>query len=304
MPAIPKKSSTVILTRANPDNGFEVLLLKRNDNSKFMGGNYVYPGGKVDAEDSDENLISAGMALFPLKSSILFEDLLSVEECLAYRVAAIRELFEEAGILLAYKENGALFCPEDNDEKKRFNEYRSSLYGGGIRFAEMLNKEKLTPAFDRLSYFAHWLTPEISPVRFIARFFIANLPEGQEAIHDDMEIIHSVWLSAREALSENLKGNVFLSPPTLKTLEEISYYNTTEELFDSLKDQDIKQVLPVNIKVNGVNIIVFPCDPEYKIFKEGKIPDAFNHGRRVALEGYTTRVVFTDGRWLPYNRAD
>ena len=155
-PTVPQAAATVLLVRDSKDEGIEVFLVERASKANF-GGAFVFPGGKVDPEDGLDNMeeITTGSSDQYL-SNILGEE----KGGLAYWVACIRECFEEAGILIAFRQDGSTFDPSDSDERQRFMEYRNRLNAGEAVLEEMCKKEKLTLATERLAYLAHWITPK------------------------------------------------------------------------------------------------------------------------------------------------
>ena len=155
-------------------------------------------------------------------------------DLLGYRIAAIRELFEEAGVLLAHRTDGTPFRLSDDAERKRFSEYRKKLNTAEITLLELAVHENLLLALDRLHYYTHWITPEANPVRFDTRFFVARHPSGQEASPDLKETTDGIWIAPRPALEANVQGTVPLSPPTLKTLEDVARFDTLDAFFELL----------------------------------------------------------------------
>lgn len=303
MATIPKKASTVILLRDKEPGGLEVFLLKRHEKSSFMGGNFVYPGGRVDREDGSLEICSFSKGVTFDEAQKIFAATTSPEESFAYWIAAIRELFEEAGVLLAYDQKGNLFQIKNREEQEKWLQYRESLQKGKISICEMAQREKLLFALDQLHYYAHWITPEARSERFDTRFFLARHPEGQEASYDQKETTEGVWLSPQKALEGNLKGEVVLSPPTLKTLEDLSQFNIIDEIFNSLKQKDIRPTLPVLTKISSGLLIVFPWDPEYDLFHRGETPAPIDPGRPSRSDDHTTRLLLKEGIWLPYCRT-
>jgi 8-oxo-dGTP pyrophosphatase MutT (NUDIX family) len=300
MTAIPKKAATVILLREGKPEGFEIFLLKRHEKSSFMGGNFVYPGGRVDREDGSLETCSLCSGVTPEGAFQLFGKALPSDECLAHWVAGIRELFEEAGVLLAYDQQGKSLHLTNPTDKERFLSYRDLIHEGKMSICQLAQEEKLLFALDQLHYYAHWITPEARSERFDTRFFLAFHPAGQEASHDQRETTIGVWLSPRKALEENSGGEVALSPPTLKTLEDLSRFKKMDEVFASLKTEAIRPILPVLTKVMDEALILFPWDPEYNIFKKGEIPKQIDHGRPSRPEDNTTRLILRKGYWIPY----
>jgi len=302
MTVVPKKAATVILLRNREPGGFDVFLLKRHAKSSFMGGNYVYPGGRVDLDDGSLEICSLSKGMTLEKSQKTLGDTFSPEESFAHWVAAIRELFEEAGVLLAYDQNGKLFQPRNQDERDKFLLYRKLLQEGKINICEIAQKEDLLFALDQPHYYAHWITPEAQSQRFDTRFFLTRYPSGQEASHDEKETTAGIWITPKKALEENLKGDVILSPPTLKTLEDLSRFKSIEDIFHSLKEEDIQPILPILTNISNDPVIIFPWDREYEIFQKGEIPSPINRGRPSQPSDNTTRLLMVGNRWVSYSR--
>jgi 8-oxo-dGTP pyrophosphatase MutT (NUDIX family) len=301
--AIPRKAATVILLRERDPDAFEVFLLKRHEKSSFMGGNFVYPGGRIDHEDGSLETCSLCRGVTPGEAHTMLGPFLSPEECLAHWIAAVRELFEEAGVLLASDRAGNLLQFDGPAIQTRFSAYREQLQKGQLTICRMAREEGILLALDRLHYYAHWVTPEAQPQRFDTRFFLACHPLAQEASFDQRETTAGVWLTPRQALRGNLQGEVALSPPTLKTLEDLSRFQRMEDIFRSLDQVPIEPILPVLSNVSGEAVILFPWDPEYGLFQRGEIPSPPDHGRLSGEDDHTTRVVLRQGRWLPYCRS-
>ena len=304
MSPIPKKATTVILLRGNDPIGFEVFLLKRHEKSSFMGGNFVYPGGRVDREDGSLELCSFSKGITLEKAQTILGGAVSPEESFSYWIAGVRELFEEAGILFAYEQMGNLLQIKNQQEQEKFSNYRIQLQKEKLTICQIIQEEKLLLALDQMHYYAHWITPEARSERFDTRFFLACYPPGQEASHDRKETTAGVWLTPQKALEENLKGEGLLSPPTLKTLEDLSRFVSIEEVLNSLKEKEIKPILPILTKISSGTLIVLPWDPEYQIFQRGENPVHLDHGRPSQLGDNTTRLLMKEGRWLPYCRID
>ena len=213
-PTIPQPAATVLLVRDTQDDGIEVFLIERAAKTNF-GGAYVFPGGKVDLEDSSSEIseICQGVSDEDASSALGIE-----KGGLAYWAAVIRECFEEVGILLAYRKDGSNFDPKDESENDRFMNYRKRLNDGEKVLAEMCESEDLFLASDRLAYLAHWITPKIEKRRYDTRFFIAQAPEGQEGIHDGSESVNSIWIKPEEALKQFEEGKLLMIMPTIKNL--------------------------------------------------------------------------------------
>ena len=304
MAPIPKKAATIILLREKKPKGFEVFLLKRHEKSSFMGGNFVYPGGRVDPNDGSPQMSICCKGMTPEEAQQILGTSISPEESLAHWIAGIRELFEEAGVLLAYDPKENLFRFEDPMQQERFSRYRDLIQKGNLNLLQLAQEEKISFALDQLYYYAHWITPEARSERFDTRFFLACHPSGQEASYDQRETTAEAWLTPRIALEQNLMGEVILSPPTLKTLEDLSRFDTVEEVISSLKKNEIRPILPILTKVSDETFLVFPWDPEYEIFKRKEVPAKLDHGRPSQRGDNTTRLILKKKEhWLPYCRT-
>ncbi len=302
MTVVPKKAATVILLRNKETGGFDVFLLKRHEKSSFMGGNYVYPGGRVDRDDGSLEICSLSKGMTLEEAQKILGGTFSPEEGFAHWVAAIRELFEEAGVLITYDQKGNLFQVRNREEQEKLLHYRKLLQEGKTNIYEIAQKEDLLFALDQLHYYAHWITPEAQSQRFDTRFFLTRYPPAQEASHDQKETTAGIWITPKKALEENLKGEVILSPPTLKTLEDLSRFRGIDEIFHSMKREDIQPILPILTKISDHPLLVFPWDPEYEIFQRGQIPSPINHGRPSQPGDNTTRLLMVENRWMPYSR--
>jgi len=262
-PTIPQPAATVLLVRDTQDDGIEVFLIERAAKTNF-GGAYVFPGGKVDLEDSSSEIseICQGVSDEDASSALGIE-----KGGLAYWAAVIRECFEEVGILLAYRKDGSNFDPKDESENDRFINYRKRLNDGEKVLAEMCESEDLFLASDRLAYLAHWITPKIEKRRYDTRFFIAQAPEGQEGIHDGSESVNSIWIKPEEALAQFEQGKLLLIMPTIKNLESICGYNNTKELLEeknSINPYDIATIEPKFFMEDGKMVGLMPGDEGYE----------------------------------------
>ena len=300
MVAIPKKASTVILLREIKPEGFEIFLLKRHEKSSFMGGNFVYPGGRVDHGDGHTEVCAHCKGLSPEEAHRILGRSLPPDESIAHWVAGIRELFEEAGVLLAYDQTGQVLSFKNSIDQERVLKCRGSLQKGALTLLQIAQEERVFFALDQLHYYAHWITPEARSERFDTRFFLTCHPEGQEATYDQKETTLGVWLTPKQALEENLKGTTALSPPTLKTLEDLSRFTSVAEVFKALRKAEIQPILPVLTKIKDETLLIFPWDPEYGIFQKGEVPEKVDHGRPSLPEDNTTRLILKKGYWIPF----
>ncbi|HYC49212.1 MAG TPA: hypothetical protein VED01_27355 [Burkholderiales bacterium] len=255
VPALP--AATVTLVR-DTHAGMEVLMLQRNYQSGFMPGMFLFPGGALDPGDADPAVLSRCPGLDDAAASAALG---LASGGLAYWAAAIRESFEEAGVLLAYDGAGALVNPGDAHHVERYTRYRDELNAGKAALGPMLECEALTLAVDRLTYFSHWITPETAPRRYDTRFFVAVAPEGQEALPDNVEAIHHVWVDPAEAVARYRSGEYKMRTPTIRTLELFAAHETTDTLIAALRERrDIPAILP-RISRDGKRLL--PGDAGY-----------------------------------------
>ena len=255
VPALP--AATIALVR-DTAQGVEVLMLQRNHQSGFMPGMFLFPGGAVDAGDRDAAVAARCMALDDDAASAALG---LAHGGLAYWAAAIRESFEEAAVLLAYGEGGALVNPREPQRAERFDEYRRRLNAGEQDLGVMLETEALTLAVDRLTYFSHWITPVNAPRRYDTRFFVAIAPEDQEAAPDNVEAIHHVWVNPAQAVERYRSGEYKMRTPTIRTLEQFASYASADALIAGLRAQKkIPAMLP---RIGPAGERLLPGDPGY-----------------------------------------
>ena len=254
----PVPAATVTLVR-DSDDGLEVLMLQRNFQSGFMPGMHVFPGGALDESDYSQEACARCVGLDdPAASSILKLE----RGGLAYWVAAIRESFEEAGILLACDARGDMVALSEPAGIERFRVHRDALNAGEQEFIALLAREHLRLAADRLVYFSHWITPLGAPRRYDTRFFIARMPNAQDALHDNLETIGHVWVRPRTALEAHGSGKFNLRTPTLRTLELFARFAAVDDLIAAMRAQhEVPAILP-RIAKDGRRLL--PGDPGYE----------------------------------------
>lgn len=260
MPVQPKEASTLILMRRRSGNagGFEVLMVRRDRKSKFVPDAYVFPGGILDEGDGSEHLEKLCTGLTASRALGILEACPSREIALGSWVAAIRETFEEVGILLAYRPDGTPFAPSVDGEAERLRSHRLSLIQGRTSFAEIVEREGLTLACDRIHYFSHWITPEFLPLRYDVRFFLAEAPDRQEALHDGVELTENVWRTPGEILEDARRGRFNMVLPTLLTIEELNRHRTLEDALRSTRHKVIEGILTRMQEEDGVLVEYTP----------------------------------------------
>ncbi len=231
-PVLPKKASTIILVRPEAGGGFEILLTLRPADMDVLGGFYVFPGGTIEEKDCAEEMLRRcrGLSLEQARQTLGNE--LSPELSVGHSVAAVRELFEEVGILFSVTENGAPPDLRQDNLQNRLAEKRKSLVAGAIDFRRLLESEGLYCDLSRPVYFWHRVTPEERAFRFDTRFYLAKLPADQSPLVCSEEVAESLWLTPRRALDRSQKDGLALLPPTIATLRSLAGVGSWQNLRD------------------------------------------------------------------------
>jgi 8-oxo-dGTP pyrophosphatase MutT (NUDIX family) len=257
-----RDAATVMLVRDRPEGGMEVFMLRRNLNSDFVGGAYVFPGGAVDEADRHADLEAICEGRSDDQASIL----LGVDKGgLAYWVAAIRECFEEAGVLLATEaDTNEVISFKDPETAERFSRHRKAVDSGEARLLEICEREGLQLAVDQIHYFSHWITPVGPPRRYDTRFFVTAAPPEQVPLHDDRETIANTWIAPQEALDRHAAGEFEIIFPTIKNLEAIARFEKSADLLAAAAAiEEVPTILPrITTDGHGVRILL-PGDPGY-----------------------------------------
>jgi len=277
--ANPRPAATVVVMRDSAA-GPEVFLVRRHEDTAFMGGAHVFPGGRVDAADGDgddswcDGIAHAVRQLGELPRT----------EATAYHVAAARELFEEAGVLLARKAGGDFVSLAGAEEHRRLKHDRSGVHGRTIALRAVVARERLRLALDALVLFAHWVTPPIDTRQFDTRFFMTRVPAHQTPAHDETETTHSAWLRPADAIAQATSGHIVLPPPTWTTLRELEPFASVEAALAWARRRRIVRRMPAMLEEDGRRVLLLPGDPNH--------PDP--PGDDPPME---TRFVLLDGRW-------
>jgi 8-oxo-dGTP pyrophosphatase MutT (NUDIX family) len=271
-PIPPSPAATLVLLRDRAPDGVETLLIQRHARSKFAAGDYVFPGGKVEPDDVPADVERRCRGLTAEEAALRLGGGLSPRDALGYWIGAVREAFEEVGVLLAYARNGELVSLA-RENRARFAAHRAACQESNQAFFVMLRAEELTLATDRLTYFAHWITPEENPIRFDTRFFAAVAPAGQEATADGREIVDVRWLTPAEAIEALRRREISLRSPTVKNLEVIAAGGragagskpgpTAGEVVASLHGRPVPTIRPRIVQVEGRPVAVLPGDPRW-----------------------------------------
>lgn len=268
-PVVPRDAATVILLREEEPRGFSVFMVRRHDKAGFMAGAYVFPGGTLDREDASLSLLSRVVGRGSSDAArALGED--DGERALALHVAALRETFEEAGVLLA-----------DDVQPDTLDEARRRLLAKEISFEALVEELGLELRGDALTPLSRWVTPEVEPRRYDARFFLALAPSAQRAAHDRIEVTAGAWLAPSEALARGARGEIQLPPPTLRTLEGLARFDRADEVIADAASRAPPLVDPVFRDFGTSWALTLPGDPE--------------HPRRERVLEGPTRFVLIDG---------
>jgi 8-oxo-dGTP pyrophosphatase MutT (NUDIX family) len=245
----PRLAATTILVRARGDQP-ELLLLKRGEHARFMPNAYVFAGGALDLSDESADVYALCNGL---DDELASEQLELPSNGLRFFVAAVREAFEECGLLLAYDARGDIADLSSWDESL-LRETRLKISGGQLSIAELCRAEGWRLAVDKLAFFSHWITPP-GRVRFDTRFFLCGAPPRQTACLAGNEMSQLVWRTAAEALAEHASKELLLMYPTRAILKDIAAMRDVEELFDFArkprKIAPITPVLPKGVRADG-----------------------------------------------------
>lgn len=235
-PSIPAKPAATVMLLRDTDAGIEVFMLRRTTSAAFAGGMYVFPGGKVDEADGSGDP--------------------------GYVIAAIRECFEEAGVLLARDEGGMAVA----DGHPALT-HRHDVHDGTVDLVALCRQHGLRPAIEDLVWVSRWVTPVgESTRRFDTRFFIAVAPAGQTSTHDDNETIASTWIRPTDALQRETRGELTMMPPTIKSLEYLAAHRDSAAVMHAARQLDRPVAIMPRLRRNAVGRITgvsLPGDDDY-----------------------------------------
>ena len=261
-------------------------MVRRHEGTAFMGGAHVFPGGRVDTADRDGDAtwcdgIAHAVAQMPD---------LPAAEAIAFHVAAARELFEEAGVLLARGASGAFVPLSGESDLARFKQARHAVHDGAATLRLIVDRDQLRLALDSLILFAHWVTPPIDTRQFDTRFFMTRVPPQQAPAHDNTETTHSAWIRPSDAIAQAVDGEILLPPPTWTTLRELEGFASVDAAMAWARPRRVVRRMPLAFEESGRRLLVLPGDPMH--------PDPA--GDEPPVE---TRFVLFEKRWRP-ERAD
>lgn len=285
----PRPAATVILVREHGGT-LQCFLLKRNPESKFFAGNFVFPGGAVSSQDLDLTFWLSHTDLTKKGREERFGRPLEGEGISGYAVSAVRETFEEAGILLGTGTPWGESWFEDVCTMR----VTEGLPGDWLR--QKVSEHAILLGFSMLFPWSHWITPEAMIKRFDTRFFVARVPPGQVCSPDRRETVEGRWMSPEEALEANLKGAVPLSPPTLVTLHQFLPYARMAELESALKVRKWGEtIFPRMIRFAHGAMIIEPWDPMYG--KELEVDEDRLEEAVLPVGEPFSRIWFHKGLW-------
>ena len=279
LPETPRAAATVVLLR-DSTAGPEVLLLRRNAQASNMAGVYVFPGGKLDADDAtldaDTHLDQPHATLH---ANLNEPDTHSATAAGLY-VAALREALEECGLLLAEPLGGTSAV---NATRAR------AMLREGQPFAQVLGALQLRLQTRQLAPWSRWVTP-LAPTmgtrRFDTRFFVAQAPADQTALHDNEETTDSVWLAPRAALEQYRDGRIDLAPPQIMSLAHLARHASVASVLDAARPQPPPLILPEPFDHDGVRVLCYPGDAMHPV-RERALPGPTRlhyHARRFTPE--------------------
>ncbi len=255
IPVAPKRAATVMLLK-DTDGGPAVHMLRRRASMAFAAGAYAYPGGGVDPRDHDRRIGWAG----PTRA--WWADRLGVDETSAQAIvcAAVRETYEEAGVLLAGP------TPETvvgDTTEADWEADRASLVARDLSFAEFLDRRGLVLRSDLLGAWTRWITPEFENRRYDTWFFVAALPEGQRTRNASTEADRTVWIRPPQAAASYDKGELLMMPPTIATLRQLLPYATAAEALKAAPGRDLTAVLARARLEDGEIVLIWPGHDEF-----------------------------------------
>jgi 8-oxo-dGTP pyrophosphatase MutT (NUDIX family) len=246
---LPVDAATVVLLREAPaaDGGWELFMVRRHVRSEFAADVFVFPGGKIDEVDRRPDLGSWLDSDWP-------DD---APDAPSFRVGAIRELFEEAGVLLTTQ------SPATTLHADELEPLRHRLRAGEIDLWDIVRAADLKLAVSDLHPFARWITPEAMPRRYDTWFYLARFPVGQSPWHDEVETVDSLWITPREALRRAEIGDFPLVFVTEHHLRRMAQYDLIDDLIRSVREGDLQPVTPRILDRAGETVFLLPGDSDY-----------------------------------------
>jgi 8-oxo-dGTP pyrophosphatase MutT (NUDIX family) len=246
--ATPVDAATIMLLRDSPQ-GMEVFMVVRHHQIDFASGALVFPGGKVDKQDRDERVISR-LSAYPKAET----------DQGTLRAAAIREAFEESGILLARRKGGSAVVGDSDLDR-----WREGLNKHTLTLGDLLVEGNLELACDDLAHFSHWITPEFMPKRFDTHFYLARVPADQIAAHDGHENVDSVWITPQQVIEDAREKRRTVIFPTLSNVVRLAQYKTVAQAFEGALNSTIVPIKPwMETRADGKYVCI-PTDAGFEL---------------------------------------
>ncbi|MGW1025065.1 NUDIX hydrolase [Streptomyces sp. NPDC002577] len=254
-PATPRRAATVMLLRDDAD-GPAVHMLRRRASMAFAGGAYAYPGGGVDPRDDDRLVRWAG----PTRAQ--WAARLGVDEASAQAIvcAAVRETYEEAGVLLAGATADTVVGDVTGED---WDVDRVALIDRDLSFAEFLDRRGLVLRSDLLGAWGRWITPEFETRRYDTWFFAAGLPDGQRTLRTSLEADRTVWIRPAEAAARYDAGELLMMPPTIAMLRRLAAYDSAAEVLAAAPSCDMTPVLAQARLEEDTVVLTWPGHDEF-----------------------------------------
>ncbi|MGH7863645.1 MAG: nuclear transport factor 2 family protein, partial [Candidatus Binataceae bacterium] len=258
----PDATTIVLLRPAVAGGAPQLFMVRRSGGADFFGDAYVFPGGGVDLEDADPELAALAAALPAEDLERLLGEGLARHQAIACWVAGVRELFEETGVMLAYRD-GQMLSFADAAVHARFADYRDEIRAHRVTLKDIVAREKLTLALDCVHYFSRFVTPPYARKRYDTRFVVVAAPPGQLASYDPIELTQGDWLSAARAVALYHSGKQQIVPPTLQNLLELERCASIDEMIGLARTRTIAPICPITIKNGADYTLIYPGDRDF-----------------------------------------
>jgi 8-oxo-dGTP pyrophosphatase MutT (NUDIX family) len=261
-PVVARPAATVVIVRSRDSRSgaMEVLMLERSSRADFVPGMFVFPGGGVELEDLTPEAQRLAPGLPPAEAYRRVPDAGTPALALGNFIAAIRETFEEAEVLLGRTASGAPAHPNPSELEAG----RTACRAGARGFGDWVAAQGWTLAAEDLIYFAHWITPKAVPKRFDTRFFLAEAPPGAQVRTDQAEIVGHRWATPEEAVAAHSAGRMPMIEPTLHNLLLLKEFASPTQARHALVHRPVRMVMPqLAVLPDGRRKVVLPWDPAY-----------------------------------------
>jgi 8-oxo-dGTP pyrophosphatase MutT (NUDIX family) len=252
-PSTPRPAATIAVIR-DENSVLEILMLRRSSRLAAAPGAHVFPGGVV--EPSDHEIVRRQLVIG--LSEVDAARRLGVKQgALVFYCAALREFFEEAGVLVSVDEHGG----EVDVTAQEVATWREELANGRVSWPELLERESRRLTLDGVQYLAHWITPETRPRRFDTRFFVVRARANQGIVPDGQEVLEHVWTSATAALGRHASGDWEMLLPTRSVLQVLSTMNSVDEVLEYAATTTVPRQRPQEVLRDGRAVVIESSDP-------------------------------------------